>query len=187
MLKVKVFLFIIGIGFLFWIYRTQPEAVISSIGSCIGALIAVVFTYHYNNEKTEYRKHIDCHRKCLWVLNKNLSVLKLALEQPDVDLRIVADQLEDIDPYLLDRFPILDEGFGNTLLQYQCLVSRIKVCPRIAANDDVLPQFRSTIAGAEGKISFLEMADDYFLIWFLLPSILKYIKKWIESKEDRRA
>lgn len=175
-----------GVLALCWIYKTQPEAVISIIGSCIASLLAVIFTYHYNKVKEEYRLHIDSHRKCLWTAVKNLKVIELIPEKANVDLKSIADQLENIEPYLLDRFPLLDGGTRDQLLQYQCLISQIKVCPAIAVEENVLAQFRAAVSNIEGKIHFLEMADEYFLIWFLLPPILKYIKKWIEANENIR-
>jgi len=166
-----------GIWVFCYIAQNWTEAVVASIGSCIGAVIACLFSYHYSLYKREYQLYLDSARRCIWHLTQNQRMLELIEKQPSIDILLVACHLKDIEPFMQDRFPLLDDGFRDQLLQCQTLISQVKVSPNLATEHETLMTIRFTISSAAQEIKFIKFAYDNVFVWFLLPYILNYLRK----------
>lgn len=175
-----------GIWVFCYIVQTWTEAVVASIGSCIGAVIACLISYHYAQYKQEYQSYLDSARHCIWQLTQNQKLLELIDEDPSTDILAVACHIKNIEPFMQDRFPLFDDGFRNQLLQCQSLISKIKVTPCLAAKPESLEVFRSTISGAIQELGFIQYVHHYPFAWFLLPYILEYLKKRFYSNEGQK-
>lgn len=175
---------IIAVYFLCKVYRAHPEAFITSVGSCISAVLAVVLGYYYSCEKNEFYNYYKTFRQYIWKLSENKMILEMILARPDLDIQTAVAQLEEFEPFMLDRFPLIDDGLRNQFLQCQFLIIKIKINPSYATNPKNISIIQSAISNTKGEIKFLELVDEYFLIWFVVPKVLKYIKKKFYSDID---
>ena len=77
-------------GYFFYnVFTYQSTVVTSIVGSLIVSLVMMVLTFQYNLRKQSIRNYLDSLRRCHWMMKRNLTILKAAVNVFDIELGIV--------------------------------------------------------------------------------------------------
>lgn len=172
-------------GYFFYnVFTYQSTVVTSIVGSLIVSLVMMVLTFQYNLRKQSIRNYLDSLRRCQWMMKQNLTILKVAVNESDIEPGTAAKSLKDLEPYLPDHFGDFDDMFRDNLLQCQNYINQCRLKPELIKDEFTEKVFESNLSNIEGQIEFIkEFADKRFFVWYFLNPVFSFIKKKVIVKK----
>ena len=172
-------------GYFFYnVFTYQSTVVTSIVGSLIVSLVMMVLTFQYNLRKQSIRNYLDSLRRCQWMMKQNLTILKVAVNESDIEPGTAAKSLKDLEPYLPNHFGDFDDMFRDNLLQCQIYINRCRLKPELIKDEFTEKVFESNLSNIEGQIEFIkEFADKRFFVWYFLNPVFSFIKKKVIVKK----
>lgn len=184
LLLLKILLLFLMGYFFYNVFTYQSTVVTSIVGSLIVSLVMMVLTFQYNLRKQSIRNYLDSLRRCQWMMKQNLTILKVAVNESDIEPGTAAKSLKDLEPYLPDHFGDLDDMFRDNLLQCQNYINQCRLKPELIKDEFTEKVFESNLSNIEGQIEFIkEFADKKFFVWYFLNPVFSFIKKKVIVKK----